>query len=80
MSTTTAYATFDGAVLQPDVPLDLEPQTRYKITIEPVVIAEGNAWEVLDAIAGSLDMPADWAAEHDHYLYGTEKQDFSNLE
>ena len=32
--TTTLEATFDGKVLRPDQPLDLEPNTRVKVTIE----------------------------------------------
>ncbi len=33
-----------------------------------------NAWTVLREQAGSVEMPEDWAKEHDHYLYGTPKQ------
>ncbi len=33
-----------------------------------------NAWTVLHEQAGSVEMPEDWAKEHDHYLYGTPKQ------
>ena len=32
--TTTLEATFDGQVLRPDKPLDLEPNTRVRVTIE----------------------------------------------
>ena len=32
--TTTLEATFDGKVLRPDKPLDLEPNTRVRVTIE----------------------------------------------
>lgn len=30
--------------------------------------------DFLERIAGSYDGPADWSAEHDHYLYGTPKR------
>lgn len=34
----------------------------------------GGAWDLLRASAGALEMPADWASEHDHYLHGTPKR------
>lgn len=33
-----------------------------------------DALAVLEALAGSIEAPADWSAEHDHYLYGTPKR------
>lgn len=36
--------------------------------------APSDAWALLDELAGSAQAPADWAAEHDHYLYGTPKR------
>ena len=33
----------------------------------------GSAWDVLEKLAGSVDAPEDWAAEHDQYLYGMPK-------
>lgn len=68
---TVVTVTFDGRTLLPDSPLDLKPNTQYVVTIEPLRIAEGNAWDVLEAMTGAIDAPEDWAAEHDHYLYGT---------
>jgi hypothetical protein len=38
----------------------------------------GNAWDVLDSLTGTVEAPADWSAEHDHYLYGTPKRQESN--
>jgi len=74
--TKSADVLFDGKVLQPSSPLDLEPNTHYRITIEKVEKpAEGpDAWQVLESLAGTVDAPADWSAEHDHYLYGTPKR------
>ena len=37
-------------------------------------VAEGGVWDLLEQAAGSVEMPADWAGEHDHYLYGTPKR------
>jgi hypothetical protein len=34
----------------------------------------GNAWDVLGSLTGTIEAPADWSAEHDHYLYGTPKR------
>lgn len=33
----------------------------------------GNVWDVLESLTGTVEAPADWSAEHDHYLYGTPK-------
>jgi len=73
--TQTATAIFDGNVLRPDAPLDLELNTRYVLTIRPAASdVEGDAWDVLDQLAGTVDAPSNWASEHDHYLYGTAKR------
>lgn len=53
----------------------MEPET----TVEPPVeteapLPEGGVWDLLDQAAGMVEMPADWASEHDHYLYGTPKR------
>jgi hypothetical protein len=71
---TVVTVTFDGRTLLPESPLDLKPNTQYVVTIEPLTIAEGDAWDVLEAMTGVVDAPEDWAAEHDHYLYGTPKR------
>jgi hypothetical protein len=34
----------------------------------------GGVWDLLEGAAGTVEMPADWASEHDHYLYGTPKR------
>ncbi len=72
----SVIVTYDGQVLRPETPLDLEANTRYLVTIRSIVPdeAQGDAWDVLDALAGAIDAPSDWAAEHDHYLYGTPKR------
>ena len=40
----------------------------------PDVLPEGGVWDLLRHAAGTVEMPADWASEHDHYLYGTPKR------
>ncbi len=71
----TLTAVFDGDVLRPDSPVDLKPHTRYMITVEKELGMESpTAWEVLEGLTGMLEGPKDWAAEHDHYLYGSPKR------
>ena len=72
----TLTVVFDGHVLHPESPPDLEPNMRYVITIRDIAppVAEGDAWEVLEALTGTCEAPTDWASEHDHYLYGTPKR------
>ena len=45
----TVTVVFDDGVLKPDTPLDLEPNVRYRVTIEPVDGEEG--------VEGSLGAP-----------------------
>ncbi|MBH8551583.1 antitoxin family protein [Nostocaceae cyanobacterium CENA357] len=71
---------FDGNVLRPDAPLDLTPNTRYVITIQEFKSPSpsGDAWDVLEAMVGTVEAPEDWSSEHDHYLYGTPKDNLNN--
>ncbi|AFZ57230.1 hypothetical protein ACOWPH_02700 [Anabaena sp. PCC 7938] len=41
---------------------------------------EGNAWDVLEALTGTIEAPSDWSSQHDHYLYGTSKHDNEIIE
>ena len=74
--TRTLTAVFDGEVLRPDGTLDLKPNARYRVTVEDEIemAEEQSAWDVLEQLAGTVDAPADWATEHDHYLYGSPKR------
>jgi hypothetical protein len=71
----TLTVVFDGRALYPEGPLDLLPNTRYTITIQDILPPSpaGNLWDTLQLLTGTLEAPADWAGEHDHYLYGTPK-------
>jgi hypothetical protein len=76
-------AVFDGDVLRPDSPVDLKPHTRYMLIVEKEIGGESatetpTAWEVLDGLTGTVEGPEDWAAEHDHYLYGSPKRGTPN--
>ena len=35
---------------------------------------KGDAWAVLKSMMGTVEGPADWSMELDHYLYGTPKR------
>ena len=73
----TLKATFDGQAFWPESPLDLKTNGRYVIMVEAVPVVdseEGDVWDLLETLAGTVDAPSDWASEHDHYLYGTAKR------
>ena len=36
---------------------------------------EGNAWDVLETLTGTIEAPSDCSSQHDFYLYGNPKQD-----
>lgn len=78
MSGKIVTAFFDGHVFKPEESLDLAPNVRYQIVVReigPGATGTETAWDVLDQMAGTVDGPADWSAEHNHYLYGTPKQE-----
>jgi hypothetical protein len=35
---------------------------------------KGDAWALLKSMMGTVEGPADWSSELDHYLYGTPKR------
>ena len=41
---------------------------------------EGNAWDVLEALTGTIEAPSDWSSQHDHYLCGNPKHDNEIIE
>ena len=70
--TKTLEALFDGEVLRPDEPLELEPNTRVRITIEATT-AEGKRGSFLrTARSLNLEGPPDWSERIEEYLYGRE--------
>lgn len=72
----TITVIYDGEVLRPETPLELRVNARYRVTIAPAEEEDASrtAWDVLDELTGTIEAPPDWAAEHDHYLYGTPKR------
>ena len=74
----TATVLFDGEVLRLETPIELEPNARYtiKISKNSIKAAEQpeDAWDILERLIGTIDAPADWSAEHDHYIHGGPKR------
>ncbi len=67
--------TFDGEVLRPHEPLELEPNRTYRIQIEPA----HSKRESQNSLLRILDLARDFgltdlAEQHDHYLYATPKK------
>jgi hypothetical protein len=58
-----------------DLPDNLQQQVlTFVLTLRKEQLKKsGNAWDVLESLTGTVEAPADWSAEHDHYLYGTPK-------
>ena len=67
----TLDATFDGSVFRPDGPIQLEPNTRVRLTIEPAPTSVQEPESFL-RVARSLNLegPPDWSSRLDEYLYG----------
>ncbi|MBF2026547.1 MAG: hypothetical protein IGS48_07235 [Oscillatoriales cyanobacterium C42_A2020_001] len=59
-----------------DLPDNLQQQVlKFVVTLRQQHLqTSGNAWDVLESLTGTVEAPADWSAEHDHYLYGTPKR------
>ena len=73
----TLTVTFDGQVLCPEEPVDLEPNVHYIVTVErkeekPQMPSN---WAFRRILERATDLGiSDLAKQHDHYLYGTEKR------
>ena len=75
----TVSAHFDGKVIIPDEPLDLPPNQALIVQIERVGDRDSAgesalAWLAANAVEND-SLPTDLAEQHDHYLYGSPKQD-----
>ena len=81
----TFEATFDGEVFRPDEKVDLEPNTKVKVTIEePQILklvvkpkkGKGEPYAFLRyARSLNLDGPSDFSKNLDDYLYGGKSLD-----
>jgi hypothetical protein len=78
--TTTVDAMFDGEVFWPTQPVELEPNTAVKLTVETAATSEphehasvnkGMPYSFFDVLKSmEIDGPPDWSANVDKYLYG----------
>ena len=64
---------FDGKVIVPEEPIDLPAGQRLRVQIETLGAQSPRFADLLKFAAEVPDAPSDLAAQHDHYLYGTEK-------
>lgn len=76
---TILKAHYDGKVLVPDEPVDLPQNCALEVHVRPVDrngAAEKPLRKLLELVRALpvSDWPADGAAEHDHYLYGSPKR------
>ena len=73
----TIYALFDGQSFIPERNLDFQPNERYLIKVEVLnekkVKKKKNILKRISERATNLGI-SDFAEQHDHYLYGTEKR------
>ena len=59
---------------RPNEPVDLEPNTRVRITIEPLGPADFKALSFLQTAQSlRLDGPSDWSDRIDEYIYGSDR-------
>ena len=59
-----------------ELPDDLQEQVlNFVVTLRQRHLqTSGNAWDVLEALTGTVDAPAGWSTGHDHYIYDLPKQ------
>ncbi len=68
-------AMFDGTALQLEVPLNLDPGTRVRVTVESVLPKEQKQPKTFLQTAKSLQLRGnpDWSEKIDQYLYSEPK-------
>lgn len=67
--TKTLDAVYDGKALLPEEPLDLQPNTRVRITVEAESAPQAEPYSFLDtAQALRLEGPPDWSERIEDYL------------
>lgn len=73
----TVEAIFDGAALQPEVPLNLKAGTRVRITVESVLPDEKKQQKSFLQTARSLRLEGepDWSENIDQYVNGEHVSD-----
>jgi hypothetical protein len=70
----TLIATFDGNVLRPEGPLNLQPNTKVRITVETPDVQLGAPYSFLDLAASlNLEGPSDMSTNWEKYLNENER-------
>jgi hypothetical protein len=70
----------DGTLTLSNLPFPAGEKVEVTVQFDPTAATEkdaprsGDALSVLEDLIGTVEAPVDWAAEHDHYLYGTPKR------
>lgn len=74
-------AHFDGRSILPDEPVCLPTDKPLQVTVEEVEAVSEAAplglaglFDAIEAECGLAEGPEDWAAEMDHYVYGSPKR------
>ncbi len=66
--TTKIEAVFDGQVLRPDHPLDLQPNSRVTLLVMTIETKEPAESFLDTAMSLNLEGPPDWSTNLDGYL------------
>ncbi len=67
--------TVTNGVIVLDSPQRLPEGTRVEVILKPAADQPKTLREILLESAGCMtDLPADFAAQHDHYIHGTPKR------
>jgi hypothetical protein len=78
---TVLKAHFDGKVLIPDESVNLPLNCTLEVHVKSVAAENrrplAEVAELLKQFPENPDWPADGAAQHDHYLYGTPQRPWS---
>jgi len=73
--TKTVHAIFDGKVLRPEEPVDLEPNTHVRVAIEIIEPVKPKVSSFLQTARSlRLEGPTDWSARLEDYLYGSKRE------
>ena len=77
------HAVYENGVFRPVGPVELPENCEVALTVSQPVVAEANdsstsplsgLAELASAYEANPESPTDLARQHDHYLYGTNKQ------
>lgn len=65
----------ENGVIVLDLPNQLADGTKVEVIVRDAPVGQATLRERLLKLAGTVDdLPADMAAQHDHYIHGTSKK------